>query len=150
MGFCFDRSGVRVPAIAISAWIPDRTVVTDEYRSTSVIRTIRERWSLGAPLTGRDAAARDLSPVFTLDTPRAPESWPEASPRPVPAFTQPVVPHEARLLALPRHIVFGLLALGKTLGVDTPEIDKDADISGGEGLEIASDLFGHLFPRLQL
>jgi hypothetical protein len=51
---------------------------------------------------------------------------------------------------LPRHIVFGLLALGKTLGVDTPEIDKDADISAGEGLEIASDLFGHLFPRLQL
>ncbi|HEY7013830.1 MAG TPA: alkaline phosphatase family protein [Streptosporangiaceae bacterium] len=150
MGFCFDRSGVRVPAIAISAWIPDRTVVTDEYRSTSVIRTIRERWSLGAPLTGRDAAARDLSPVFSLDTPRAPESWPEVSPRPVPVFTQPVVPHEARLRALPRHIVFGLLALGKTLGVDTPEIDKDADISGGEGLEIASDLFGHLFPRLQL
>jgi hypothetical protein len=68
----------------------------------------------------------------------------------VPVFTQPVVPHEARLRALPRHIVFGLLALGKTLGVDTPEIDKDADISGGEGLEIASDLFGHLFPRLQL
>jgi len=150
MGFGFDRSGVRVPAIAISAWIPDRTVVTDEYRSTSVIRTIRERWSLGAPLTGRDAAARDLSPVFTLDTPRDPQSWPEVSPRPVPAFTQPVVPHEARLRALPRHIVFGLLALGKTLGVDTPEIDKDADISGGEGLEIASDLFGHLFPRLQL
>ena len=92
--------------------------------------------------------ARDITPVFTLDTPRAPENWPAVSPRPVPALTQPVVAHEATLRAMPRHILFGLLALGKTLGVDTPEIDKDADISGGEGLEIASDLFGHLFPRL--
>ena len=150
MGFGFDRSGVRVPAIAISAWIPERTVVNDEYRNTSVIRTLRERWSLGAPLTARDAAARDLSPVFTLDTPRDPENWPEVRPRPVPVVHPARRAHEARLRALPRHIVFGLLALGKTLGVDTPEIDKDADISGGEGLEIASDLFGHLFPRLQL
>ena len=84
MGFGFDRSGVRVPAIAISAWIPDRTVVTDEYRHTSVIRTIRERWSLGAPLTARDAAARDLGPVLTLDRPRDPEGWPDVIPRPVP------------------------------------------------------------------
>ena len=48
-GFTFDRSGIRVPAIAISPWIAGRTVVTDEHRHTSVIRTLRERWSLGAP-----------------------------------------------------------------------------------------------------
>src|SRR5580692_524407 len=35
LGFTFDRSGVRVPAIAISAWIPERTVVSAEYRNTS-------------------------------------------------------------------------------------------------------------------
>ena len=55
MGFAFDRSGVRVPAIAISAWIPERVVVTSEYRNTSVLRTLRERWRLGDPLTARDA-----------------------------------------------------------------------------------------------
>jgi phospholipase C len=55
-GFSFDRSGLRVPAIAISPWIAERTVVNDEYRHTSVIRTLRERWSLGAPFTARDGS----------------------------------------------------------------------------------------------
>ena len=79
---------MRVPAIAISAWIPERTVINDEYRHTSVIRTLRERWSLGAPLTARDAAAPDIAPVLSLDTPRAPEDWPEVTPRPVPGSTR--------------------------------------------------------------
>jgi len=42
-----------VPAIAISAWIPPRSVVTAEYRNTSVLRTLRGRWNLGPPLTAR-------------------------------------------------------------------------------------------------
>jgi Phosphoesterase family len=49
LGFRFDRSGVRVPAIAVSAWIPDTTVINDEYRHTSVIRTLRERWHADRP-----------------------------------------------------------------------------------------------------
>jgi len=73
MGFGFQRSGVRIPAVAISPWIPAQTVVTDEYRNTSVIATLRQRWELGPPLTKRDAAAADLSPVFSLDTPRDPD-----------------------------------------------------------------------------
>ena len=48
-----------------------RTVVTDEYRNTSLIRTLRERWSLGEPLTARDAVAADIAPVLTRETPRA-------------------------------------------------------------------------------
>jgi len=32
MGFTFNRSSERVPAIAISAWIRQRTVVNEEYR----------------------------------------------------------------------------------------------------------------------
>ena len=62
MGFTFNRLGVRVPTIAISPWIPERTVVTEEFRHTSLIRTMRERWSLGNPLTARDATARRLPP----------------------------------------------------------------------------------------
>ena len=65
MGFTFNRSGQRVPAIAISAWIPERSIVTDEYRHTSLIRTMRERWSLGGPLTARDAIARDIGPLLS-------------------------------------------------------------------------------------
>jgi phospholipase C len=34
MGFTFNRSGQRVPAIAISAWIPQQIVINDEYRHT--------------------------------------------------------------------------------------------------------------------
>jgi phospholipase C len=76
MGFRFDRSGIRIPTVAISAWVDRRTVVNREFRSTSVIRTLRERWSLGPPLTGRDAVAADLAPVLTRTTPRPVEEWP--------------------------------------------------------------------------
>ena len=31
-GFTFDRSGVRIPTLAISAWIPERTVINEEHR----------------------------------------------------------------------------------------------------------------------
>jgi phospholipase C len=62
MGFRFDRSGVRIPTLAISAYIDPKTVVTEEYRNTSLIRTLRERFSLGPPLTGRDAVAADIAP----------------------------------------------------------------------------------------
>ena len=48
-GFAFDRAGVRVPTLAISAWIPERTVVSDTYLGTSLLATMRERWNLGAP-----------------------------------------------------------------------------------------------------
>jgi phospholipase C len=64
-GFGFDRSGPRVPAIAVSAWVPERCVVNAEHRHTSVLRTMRERWSLGRPFTGRDAVAPDLAPVLS-------------------------------------------------------------------------------------
>ncbi|MCI4365210.1 MAG: hypothetical protein L3K10_04005 [Thermoplasmata archaeon] len=84
MGFRFDRSGVRVPTIAISAWIDPRTVVNAEYRATSVIRTLRERWSLGPPLTGRDAVAADIAPLLTRSTPRPPAEWPRVAVPPLP------------------------------------------------------------------
>jgi phospholipase C len=79
MGFTFNRLGVRLPAIAISPWISERTVVNDVHHHTSVIRTMRERWNLGKPLTGRDATAPDLAPLLTRDKPRAPEDWPDVS-----------------------------------------------------------------------
>jgi hypothetical protein len=33
MGFRFDRSGVRIPTLAVSAYIDPKTVVTEEYRN---------------------------------------------------------------------------------------------------------------------
>jgi hypothetical protein len=70
LSFRFDRSGVRVPAIAISAWIPERTVVNDQYRNTSVIHTLREHWPLGQPFSAREATAANLDPVLSLPSKR--------------------------------------------------------------------------------
>ncbi len=91
MGFRFDRSGVRIPTLAISAYIDAKTVVTEEYRNTSLIRTLRERFSLGPPLTGRDAVAADIAPILTRDAPRPQEDWPEVTARPVPPLLDPMV-----------------------------------------------------------
>jgi phospholipase C len=148
LGFAFDRSGLRVPAIAISAWLPERTVIHDEYRHTSVIRTLRERWPLGAPLTARDRAARDITPVLTLDRPRDPETWPQVTPRPVPPFDPARVSLEARLKGLAKAACFPALALAKGLGLPAPDVDQDEAICRADALALISDVFGDMFPGL--
>ena len=149
MDFAFDRSGIRIPAIAISPWIPERTVVNDEFRNTSVLRTMRERWSLGAPFSAREAIAAPLGQVISLDTPRPPEEWPDVVAQPVPAFDTKVVPPDAPLTGLGRALFFGLLALGKELGQPVPDIAPDTAPTGSEAVAIMRDLFGHMFPNLQ-
>ncbi len=68
LGFTFDRSGYRVPAIVVSPWVAEGEVFNEEHRHTSLIATLREQWALGDPLTGRDAAARTFTHTLTLDT----------------------------------------------------------------------------------
>jgi phospholipase C len=148
MGFRFDRSGVRVPAIAVSPWIPEQTVINDQYRHTSVIRTLRERWALGAPLTARDAAALDLSPVLSLETPRDPDDWPEVTPRPVPAFSLARVPLEARLKGLCKAACFPVLALAKSMGLPAPDLDQDEAIGRADAIALMDEVFGQMFPGL--
>jgi phospholipase C len=148
MGFSFDRSGVRVPAIAISAWIPERTVVTAEYRNTSVLRTMRERWGLGEPLTARDAAARDVAPVLTLSTPRPPEEWPDVVPLPVPPFDPQAMPRDVPLRALSKAALFAVMEVGKGLGLHVPELRHDQDVLMADGMAVVSECFGDLFPHL--
>jgi phospholipase C len=146
-GFTFQRSGVRVPALAISAWIPERTVVNDEYRNTSIIRTMRERWSLGAPFSGRDAVARDVAPVLSLDRPREPADWPEAVARPLPQL-DPTRAGERPLRPMARAAFSGLLALGKELGRAVPDTIHEG-IKSGEAISMCHDIFGHVFPGLR-
>ncbi|MGD0378749.1 MAG: alkaline phosphatase family protein [Acidimicrobiales bacterium] len=147
-GFRFDRSGVRVPALAISAWIPPRTVVNDEYRNTSIIRTMRERWSLGAPFSARDGAARDVAPVLSLDTPRAPEDWPEVTERPVPRPDAALLAADVPLRPMARAALSGLLALGKQIGRAVPDTFHEG-IKSGEAISMLHDTFGHIFPGLR-
>jgi phospholipase C len=148
LGFTFERSGVRLPAIAISPWIDEATVVNDTFRSTSVIATLRERWSLGNALSAREASAPTLRAVLSRDTPRAPETWPEVVARPVPAFDENLVPLQAPLGPLAGALFFGFLAYGKHLGQNMPDFSPDNPPNGAEALVIMRDLFGHLYPNL--
>ncbi|HTU82267.1 MAG TPA: alkaline phosphatase family protein [Candidatus Acidoferrales bacterium] len=149
MGFTFNRSGMRVPAIAISAWIPQRRVVTQEYRHTSLIRTMRERWSLGPPFTARDASAAGLAPILSLDTPRAPEQWPAVTPQPVPAFDTALLPPDLPLSVLGKAIFFGILAFEKSLGAKVPTISPDAVVTGAQAQEIIRNMAFDIFPGLR-
>jgi phospholipase C len=148
MDFTFDRLGVRLPAIAISPWIPAKTVVNDVYRNTSVIRTLRERWNLGPPLTARDADAADIGPVLTLDQPRAPEDWPDVAPRSVPTMDQALIPLDEPLSPLAQALVAGCLAMVNQFGESVPTIKDPAALTGAEGLDIIHDAIGHLWPAL--
>jgi phospholipase C len=148
MGFAFDRSGVRVPAIAISAWIPERVVVTSDYRNTSVLRTLRERWRLGDPLTARDAVAPDIAPVLSLAAPRPPEDWPDAVPLPVVPFSPQAMPGDVPLRALSKAALCAVLELGKGLGMRVPGLVTDEDVLRADGIDILTECFGDLFPHL--
>jgi phospholipase C len=149
MGFTFNRSGQRVPAIAISAWIPERTVVSDEYRHTSLIRTMRERWDLGGPLTARDAVARDIGPVLSLNVPRPQEQWPDVVARPVPKFDVALLPPDRPLSVLGKGILHAVLEFEKSLGARVPAISPDANVTGAEAVAIMRDTAFDLFPGLR-
>jgi phospholipase C len=113
MGFRFDRAGIRIPTLAVSAYIDPQTVIASGYRNTSLIATLRARWNLGPPLTARDAAAPDIAPVLTRDTPRAQENWPEVTPRPVPQLAGTLVPLDKPLPPLGKYL------LGVAMALDT-------------------------------
>lgn len=81
LDFAFDRAGLRVPTIAVSAYTEAGTVVSAPFEHTSLIKTLSRQWDLGS-LTDRDRNAPDLSPVFNRSTPRAPDTWPVSTPRP--------------------------------------------------------------------
>jgi phospholipase C len=72
--FNFDRYGVRVPALLISPWIPQGTVLrpppgSSPFDHTSIITLLRNRFSLGPQLTDRDGVAPDPSSALTLTAP---------------------------------------------------------------------------------
>ncbi len=86
MGFKFDRSGYRVPAIIVSPWVDEGVVINQEHRHTSMIATLRKVWDLGDPFTARDAAAAPFDYLLSRESPRDPANWPDVKPLPVPTF----------------------------------------------------------------
>jgi phospholipase C len=149
MGFTFNRSGVRIPTLAISAWIPERTVINHEYRATSLLATMRERFNLGAPITARDASARSFTDIFTLSTPRAQEDWPEIIARPVPELHESLVPLDAPLSMLGKSLLFAVFAMAEGFGKPVPDLKPEDPIAGAEAIALAHETLGELFPAMR-
>jgi phospholipase C len=96
--FGFDRLGVRVPAIAISPWIPQgglgsQLFGTQVFDHTSIIHTVMELNGLAGSLTARDGAAKSILGVCSAlelrsdseDAPARLAQPPSASPVPAPS-----------------------------------------------------------------
>jgi phospholipase C len=147
MGFRFDRAGIRIPTLAVSAYIDPGTVITSRYRNTSLIRTLRERWPLGPPLTGRDATAADIAPVLTRATPRAQEDWPEVTPRPVPQLLGTLLPLDKRLPPLGQYLLGVAIALDTNYTGHVPDLDPRT-ATGQQANDYMNDRTARIWPGL--
>jgi phospholipase C len=150
LGFAFDRSGYRVPAILVSPWIPQGSVYNDGYRHTSLIATLRKRWDLGEAFTHRDASARPFDDLFTLDEPRDPDTWATVTPLPVPAWQLDEAALNEGLSGLGKVIGPGIIEKAKELGLELPpELDgPDAEITPVVMLDVMRRAAWHFFPLL--
>ncbi len=147
MGFRFDRAGIRIPTLAVSAYIDPQTVITSAYRNTSLIATLRDRWNLGLPLTARDATAPSIAPVLTRATPRPPEDWPEVTPRPVPQLPGKLVPLDQPLRPLGKYLLGLMVALDTKYTGYVPAIDPKT-ATGQQARDYLTDRIARIFPGL--
>lgn len=113
MGFGFDRLGVRVPAIAISAWTKSGTIIHDEMHHGAVIATLCRKHGL-PPLTKRDLGANDLTNALNLAEPRPTADWPHTTAQYVPPNPEaggPFTLEQTRApLTAPGVLLMGMLA----------------------------------------
>jgi phospholipase C len=142
MGFRFDRLGVRVPTVAISAFTRAGSIISRPVHHAAVIRTLIEKYELGEPLTARDAGAPDLSDALNLSSPRDPGDWPVTTPRPVPEVPSAIDPALAAtpLSGLEVHTLGLLIA-----AVSDREPELPSSMTVGEGLDILYSFGRKLF-----
>jgi phospholipase C len=150
LGFTFDRSGSRVPAVLVSPWIEPGSVYNEEYRHTSLIATLRKTWGLGEAFTQRDASARTFDHVFSRATPRDPGTWAAISARPVPDWTMDPEVVGKGLSSLGMGIGPALIARAERKGVQLPaELnDPAADLPPRLIVSVLRQIAGHFFPLL--
>ena len=151
LGFKFDRSGYRVPAIIVSPWVEPGSVYNEEYRHTSLIATLRKTWDLGEAFTQRDASARTFEHVFTRETPRDPETWVTVQAQPLPEWALDHKLVGKAISALGKTIGAGVIENAKAMGATNlpPQLDgPDAELTAEVIIEVLRDVAWHLFPRL--
>jgi len=140
MGFTFDRLGCRVPAILVSAYTAENTIVHDEMHHGALIATLNRLHGL-EPLTRRDATANNVFNAVNLTTPRQPYAWPVTHPAYVPPNPEDVpAPHEEhkhRPLSTPAQGLLGILLAKYEPNLPVPQTYGDAYdvlVKHGKGL----------------
>ncbi|MCD2443090.1 twin-arginine translocation signal domain-containing protein [Agromyces sp. SYSU K20354] len=129
MGFAFDRLGLRVPAIAISAYTAAGRVINDPMHHACVISTLTTKYDL-EPLTARDRGAPTLDLAVTLTEPRPASAWPQTHPQYTPRNPESSDPvptgDDDRPLSPPGRGLLGLLAAHKGVSDATPATYRQA------------------------
>jgi phospholipase C len=150
LGFTFDRSGYRVPAILVSPWVEQGSVFNDEYRHTSLIATLRKAWNLGEAFTRRDASARTFDGLFTLDEPRDPQTWATITALPVPAWHLDERALGRGLSGLGKSMGPGIIEHARELGVKLPASldDPGTELTPSLILDVLRHVAWHFFPLL--
>jgi phospholipase C len=123
----FDRLGVRVPAVAISPWIPQGSIGSNvfpgqQFDHTAIISTVREVFGLPAALTHRDAAVPSIASACSLSQMRSdtPAALSALQRLPVPGVTSPM---PATTLGPPDHTTeaFARIAMSLDLAISRAE-----------------------------
>jgi phospholipase C len=143
MGFGFDRLGVRVPAIAISAYTRAGSIIHEPMHHAAAIATLSKRHGL-APLTARDDGARDLTNAINLTEPRPSSDWPETTPQYVPPNPEAGGPFSAAAgmapLSPPGEALMGMLV--RNFGLPTDEVPTTYDEAYALLQRLGPGLFG--------
>ena len=100
MGFFFDRLGVRVPTIAISAYTAPGTIVKRHVHHAALVRTLCKKFGL-PHLTERDVDAPDVSDAINATAMRDPSTWPVTVPPPQPPASGNTDPLSPQLASVP-------------------------------------------------
>jgi phospholipase C len=147
MGFAFDRLGVRVPALMVSAYTRSGTIVNDVMHHSDVVRTLTQRHGL-PHLSNRDKTGRSILNGVNLTTPRQPALWPDVHASyvpPNPEAQSGKKPHAVfpdRPLTPPAQGLLGLLLAKYDPGAPVPMTYADAYealVTHGTGLFGVSD-----------
>ena len=148
LGFTFDRSGYRVPAIIVSPWVDEGIVINEEHRHTSMIATLRKVWGIGDAFTDRDAAAAPLDHLLSRDSPRDPATWPDVEPLPVSEYHMDMAQMGKALSTLGKTAGGGMLEHAKQMGIAIPPELTDPNPTPQQVVAGVRKIAGEFFPRL--
>ena len=149
MGFAFDRSGYRVPAILVSPWIPQGSVFNAEYRHTSLIATLRKVWT-SAPRSRSVTPRRERSTTSSRSTTRGPADLGDDRRPPSPGLAARRAALNHGLSGLGKTMGRGVIEHAKELGLELPaRVDHEADeLAPAVVLDALAHVAWHFFPLL--